>query len=156
MRQTFMLLACAAAVPAAAQDTRSAMFPGGSGCYSREYAATHLARHPDQRVTRITLYPDPDQTTVEQIALRVSVTLRDSPEQFQGVAYCRPTGPSLSCAVEGDGGSFAITQGDSGLLLTLDRDGLSMEGETAFVTLSGTSGDDRSFSLPAIAAGNCP
>lgn len=38
------------------------MFPGGVGCYGRSYTVEHLAAHPAQRVTEISVSPVLDYT----------------------------------------------------------------------------------------------
>ena len=50
------------ATPLSAKSPQDQMFPGGVGCYGRSYTDKHLAAHPAQRVTEISISPVPDDT----------------------------------------------------------------------------------------------
>ena len=127
---------------------------GGSLCYQRTYSADHLARHPEQQVTAIGLALMPEAR--EQTALVLFVRTRSSVETYVGSAYCQAGGTGLDCLMEGDAGQFGLTAASKGALrLTVAARGISFEGGRDFITLEGTSGDDRVFLVPPLAADRC-
>lgn len=156
MKRLMVLMMSVMAFPAFAQGLRGDLFPSDGACYLRFYDKAHLAAHPDQRVVQIAVGPDAQQTTVEALALRVQLLTRDSDDFFSAVAYCAEGNAGLRCMIEGDGGGFAMVPVEGRLQLTLDPGGISIEGATGFLELSGTKGDDRVFRLPQVPADSCP
>ena len=126
------------------------------GCFIRDYSTDHLAKHPDQLVRHISLAPVPLANPPGILLLNLTVNLRGSDYYYSSFAYCHGEGVGMQCDLEGDAGSFVLEPAKNGALrLTLTRDGVSFEGATAFVELSGTSGDDRQFLLPSVNADQC-
>ena len=122
-------------------------------CYLRQYSADHLQDHPQQRVTAmgLVLYPDGNQ-----IFLDLYVKVRPGPALGQATAYCTQDGEGLDCLVEGDAGRFSLTGANNGALrLSVAPRGISLDGPQDFITLSGTSGDDRVFLLPPLGDADC-
>jgi hypothetical protein len=147
MRLKCLVLASIVALPAEAETMREALFPGDDGCFARVYDTAHLRNHPDQQVTAIWLAPDLAETSRDVLAVRVGFTLRASEVRFNSTAYCREEQADLSCGIEGDGGTFALTAQGDGVHLTIGPDDLFIEGEAQVLDLSGTTGDDRVFQL---------
>lgn len=140
----FVSVALIAAAPASAIE----LFPGGIGCFQRDYSPEHLARHPMQMVTAMRLTGPPADAVIGDFALDLSMSLRDDGEIYSGIAYCEPAGPGLSCGLEGDAGNFTIFAAGAGaIMLRIGNGGIVLEGTRRFVELSGTSGDDREFLL---------
>jgi hypothetical protein len=141
-------------LPAMAQGPIDKLFPGKSGCYARSYSLSHLAKHPEQLVTDIALLADPEVAD-PMLGLWVLVELRgDIAGSYEGFGYCDPAGPGLACRMEGDAGSFTVTEDEAGaILIEVGRHGMSFEGEVDFITLMPDRGDDRSFLLKPVA---CP
>ncbi len=128
----------------------------GAGCYVRSYTAAHLAKHPDQLVRYISLAPVPLDAPAGQTLMILTINQRGSGEYYSRFAYCRATGNTMDCALEGDGGRFSLKGASKGqLLLTVQADGLLFEGQQDFVAISGTRGDDRSFLIPQVGADQC-
>lgn len=158
IRLALPLTLLAAAGPVLAKSPQDQMFPSDSSCYTRTYTRAHMADHPQQRVTRIAIGPwaagldDP-----RYLPVRVAITLRGSPERFGAVAYCENEAGHLFCQLEGDAGSFTLEPRPNGALrLKVSRRGMMFEGNQDFIEISGTSGDDRVFLLPAGGADACP
>jgi hypothetical protein len=129
--------------------------PHSGGCFLRQYSDSHLAKHPDQRVTFINLAPVPLYARPDQIILNVLIRLRGG-AYASGMAYCEPAGQGLSCGMEGDAGMFSLTgKQDGALLLKVGSYGMSFETETEFVTLEPDKGDDREFLIPNVDAAAC-
>ncbi len=140
--------------PLAAQGLAGRLFGAKPGCFARAYTADHLARHPVQQVTEITLSPDIAAMTMggEVDAVMVSVRVRSGRAAYFGSASCERTGAALTCYREGDAGSFRLTEAANGALrLEVGPNGMSFEGIGDFVTLEGNSGDDREFLIPPAA-----
>lgn len=137
------------ALPALAQSPRDQMFPAENTCYARDYSPDHLQSHPAQRVTSISLTPDPGTASDQLLRLWVKVSLRGQPGgEFEALSYCENTGGELYCGMEGDAGGFAIAPAkNGGVLVTVSSLGMGFENESGFVTLERNSGDDRSFLL---------
>lgn len=117
----------------------------GYACFHRVYDAAHLRRHPRQKVTRMTAIaylaqrPDGEENVVNiDVAFRKAGTVR----QYSGV--CRDGASGLDCALECDGGSFAIAaRGGDAILLTIERrfEACDGDGDALF------GDDDRAFRL---------
>jgi hypothetical protein len=143
-----------AAGPAAAHDPASLY----DACFARTYDAAHLARHPEQRVSAITVY---FQNFADTLLAAVSYTLRYGPrfgfsgdchEGIEGGFVCQACA-SDSCANEGESFRILWPGGDSIELLNDTtgvvgenpdggRDYLRAGGEPeAFVMRRGSSAD---------------
>jgi hypothetical protein len=149
-------LAMCLALPVAAKSPRDQMFPAESWCYARSYSKAHLAEHPVQQVTDIALTPDRGTDSDPMLRLVLKLKLRGLDEVFEAVSYCENEGgDTLYCAVEGDGGGFAVTPAKGGaVLMTVSSYGVGIEGATGFVALERNRGDDRSFLMPMVEV--CP
>ncbi len=143
-------------LPLQAQTGAIAMFPPEAACFQRHYDAMHLAEHPQQRISAIALTPAEGQVVSSSLVVDISVNLRSGSESYSGSAYCEPDAAGLSCGMEGDAGAFNLVLRDGGaLLLKVDPGGMSFEGTQDFLTVSGTSGDDRAFLMYPVAAADC-
>ena len=129
----------ALATGAQAQNLVARFFDGV--CYSRIYAADHLARHPRQRVAHIWFVEDPAMPPDgDRFALRFGFTLTDG-GSYTSVAYCAADG---RCSTEGDGGRVQFTERGQNLLLSV-VDYLIVEGADFSPDLA--ESDDREFQL---------
>jgi hypothetical protein len=150
VRQTALAALAALAGPAQAASPWDQMFPQPSSCYQRTYSADHLAAHPAQRVTGMTLAAAPEVPADPWPAVALVVSLRGpGGGTAQALAYCENEGgATLYCMMEGDAGAFTIEPANGGaVLVTVGRDGMSLETDTDFITLEARRGDDRSFIL---------
>lgn len=156
MRARFLVPLTLSAMPALAESPREAMFPGGQGCYLRQYSEEHLLRHPDQRVTGIGLWQLAEETDAEQLALTLALFVRGDSERFSATAYCQNTGGSLSCGLEGDGGWFTLSEAKNDVVrMKIGRQPLSLEGATGVIEIGGGTSDDELFLLAHITEGRC-
>jgi hypothetical protein len=146
------LLLCLSGPAAEAQSPQEQMFPRGDSCYARNYGAAHIARHPEQRVTRFAVSPD-FVSKAPRLALELRLSLRgDGGGAFAAQAICENNGGSLYCAIEGDAGGFQIDPArNRSIQITVSSLGMSFENEGGLVTLERNSGDDRSFILRPVA-----
>ncbi len=156
MRLTFLALLLAS--PALAEGPRELMFSSTGSCYLRQYSAEHQANNPAQRVELIALGPDSASwDDARGSILRLLVQLRGSSDLLTAYAYCEDGPDAVLCGLEGDAGAFTLSpQADSGIILEVGAFGVGFEGSQGFVTLSGTSGDDRAFVMPPVPADACP
>lgn len=93
---------------------------GEHKCWSRQYSAAHLADHPDQMVTAMdfTLQFDQDFHFFE-----LNATLRDG-KTGQSTGTCSEYEGVISCGVDCDGGSVALSHAADGkVMLDLTRSG---------------------------------
>lgn len=144
---------------------------GRSLCYSRTYDAEHLRRHPEQRVTAMTLAiryhrHEPDRWNPKgqrNYYFAVVARVRGERSRLIGTGECFGNGESISCSQECDGGAFTATRHASGdLLLDLTTRGrLRMTrgcggGDDEEDTVDLTPGtDDRVFRLSPAPARVC-
>ncbi len=143
-------------LPLFAQTGATAMFPPEASCFHRQYDTAHLAKHPQQFVSDIALTPAEGQEVSTSLVVDISIKLRGVSDSYIGSAYCEPDALGLSCGMKGDAGAFTLVLRDGGaLLLKVDPRGMSFEGDQTFLTLSGTTGDDRAFLLQPVAAADC-
>jgi hypothetical protein len=160
MRRFFVVLVAATSPLPALADLASDYFgnptlPSG-GCYIRQYDAAHLARHPEQTVTQIALYPSALSYDPGFELLELFVRVTGTNLEYHATAYCDRSADRWDCGLEGDAGSFILTGEKPGLLrLTLNRDGISFEGAQDFLTLHGDRGDDRVFLIPNVDGDLC-
>ena len=146
------LFICLGSLAAEAQSPTQQMFPRGDSCYARNYGAAHLAKHPEQRVTRFAISPD-FVSEAPNLALELRLQLRGTTGgAFEAQAICENNGGSIYCAMEGDAGGFQIDQArNRGIQITVSSLGMSFENEGGFVRLERKTGDDRSFILRPVA-----
>jgi hypothetical protein len=139
------------ATPVAAQSPTDAMFPGRSGWYHRLYSPDHLASHPTQRVTEISLTAE-GSIADPMLGLWVHVTLRGVPGgDFEALAYCENEGDQIYCGMEGDAGGFSVAPAKNrAVLVSVSSYGMGFENERGFERLERDSGDDRSFLLQPV------
>lgn len=129
----------------------------GGGCFLRAYSPDHLARHPDQQVTAISLRRSPVQETLGGVWVDLVVGMRAWEDALQGSAMCRhaPRG-SLFCLMQWNAGAFHLSPARNGALrLSVAPRGVMLEGTSDFAMLSGTSGDDRVFLIPPVDPAVC-
>ena len=129
------------------------MFPGPDRCYARVYTDAHLAKHPAQRVTRISIRPD-FTIADPMLGVQLKITLRGVPGgAFDAYGYCENEGGhTLYCGMEGDAGGFQINPEKNGaILISISSLGMGFENDTGFATLERSTGDDRSFLLQPVA-----
>jgi hypothetical protein len=144
------MLICFAA-PLAAQSPTDLMFPNKSGCYLRQYSTDHLAGHPAQRVTEISLTAE-GSIADPLLGLWVHATLRGVPGgEFEALAYCENEGGQMYCGMEGDAGGFSVAPAKNGaVLVSVSSYGMGFENERGFEQLEPDRGDDRSFLLQPV------
>lgn len=160
MSRIFLSVAAllASAAPALAKGPMDRIFPTDASCYLRHYDKTHMSKHQDQLVTDIAIGPYAREWgTRDYVVVTVMVSVRGTDEFFLGNAYCEEGGADLFCQMEADAGAFTLTPDKGGkIMLRLTRDGMAFEGQSGFIALSGTSGDDRAFLMPPVPADSCP
>ena len=123
-------------------------FAGGA-CYSRNYSADHLAKHPRQLVAQIWFSADTAQETSQTLlALRFGFTLRDG-RRYGSTVYCEA---NAQCVTEGDGGRMRFTDRGENLRMSI-IDYLVVEGADFSPDLS--QSDDTVFLLYPSDPANC-
>jgi len=140
---------------AASADTLRAADPS---CYLRLYDGQHLARHPNQKVTRIMLAVDPDNLGGQKprFGSMLRLNVQGVTEIFSGAAYCSGERGQLVCRIEGDGGTFSIKPGSNdSLTIDVVGDGLRFEGNSGFAEVGGRVSDDNRFILSRVEFERC-
>lgn len=168
------LAAPAAAQPApeGGENPLAAIVPpvhGRKACFARTYDADHVRRHPQQRVTAMSLtlrhhrHP-PDRHNPQgqrNTYFTLTAALAGKRGRLTASGECMAPGPEIACTQDCDGGGFGLKRApDGALLLDLTRYGrLRMTRgcggeETGGVALT-PGADDRTFRLAPIPAGAC-
>lgn len=125
----------------------------GRPCFARTYADRHLKAHPAQRVRSIEVdlaktNPDGSPNSSDRFQLGFALMLAAKDEWYGQAASCKASDHGFDCFLEGDGGIFRLTPiADGALRLTTGETGLTIEGTSDTVELSGEEGDDRVFDL---------
>lgn len=149
----------------------AALFPAEANatlCYARKYDASHMAAHPDQKVTGITirlvnrLVTDESDDMAQGTLFQLEVRRRGDRETLEASGPCMVEGGKVFCGVECDGGGlYAKKRDDGSLLLSFDDMwGIRMtpdcgdEEEDAKELLPGK--DDKAFRLDPLPASACP
>lgn len=138
------LLAMAGTVAASAQTTRVGFLDVSEpGCWSREYSAAHMTKHPKQKVTSIVFtyapvidYPNADsqqqwndEGNKAHLQATVSVTLKGSEELMMGVLVCEGgKAESLACYTIGGG----LDPSATGITVKLDEGDLQIVNRKGF------------------------
>jgi hypothetical protein len=107
-------------------------------CYARHYDEAHLAGHPGQRVTAISLSHTAEPHPDHELVLDFGFVLRNG-NHYTANVHCR----NARCSVEGDGGNFTVSETGDGLRIDVG-DFLALEGWTDW---SGdlAESDDKAF-----------
>jgi len=91
---------------------------GASACWQRIYDEAHLAAHPDQQVTAMTLsmsFARYDETDPGLHYFGLKVALRDG-RHGTAAGGCHSYDGDVRCGVDCDGGGFALSLRDDGAL----------------------------------------
>jgi hypothetical protein len=116
-----------------------------AACYSRHYSPKHLADHPDQLVTGMTL-------DLKPASFHLSVTLRGRRDLLETQGLCREIKPGRRwCSVECDGGGIIVTEANARRSATVELERIRMsscgeQSQTNGIDIYGGI-DDRLFLL---------
>ena len=137
------------------------------GCWSRVYDAVHLAKHPGQKVSAMTLAiaPREGESDAAPGAYRARITalVRDKQETFSNTdgARCIEQGATLSCFTDGFFiGQFSIERAGKNRKLALRGAGQNLAlvpgvDLGAFIVLSSQDAENALFLLQAAPAKSC-
>ena len=137
------------------------------GCWSRVYDAAHLAKHPGQKVSSMTLAIGPREGASDNAPgdyrAKVTALLRDRPDTYSNLdgARCQVAGDKLSCFTDGFFvGKFSLERAGKSMKLTLRGEdehlalvpGVDL---SAFTVLSAQNPEHALFLLPPAPAKAC-
>ena len=169
-----------AATPAAAQARTPLFTADQEACFGRVYDASHLARHPDQKVTGIHIFrslserpeaenwrPNQREESIKRFretgetSVQAFATFRDRRGYFHNALTCnKETKNGVGCYIECDGGSFDLKR-ESPTTALLHNNGFVLIGgcgeevdESQMVYFS-PGKDDKVFRLESKPAGIC-
>ncbi|UYN99828.1 MAG: hypothetical protein KIT02_00875 [Devosia sp.] len=141
---------------------------GNYACWKRDYDAAHLASHPDQLVTNMSLVVDfPTEAEAREFSsfydFSLDATLRGG-KSGNGSGTCTPSGDGtgMVCGIDCDGGGVAVGIRDDGsVLVDLEHYGyIRLDGECAggdeadtFPLEAGV--DDKTFLLHPVTGKAC-
>jgi hypothetical protein len=90
-----------------------------SMCFERHYDAAHLADHPDQLVTSMTLALDPDGRINIPFDFKIAMTKRGDNNLYVQLGPVENRDGQYRGVVECDGGGFVLQKDRSGVLLSI-------------------------------------
>lgn len=167
-RTSWLFLTALAFAPVAAQaDTLIDRVLGANAgktkpfaCFTRVYDAPHMAAHPQQAVTSMSVLasPNPDEATVMRLRLRATFRARKGALASEGDCTASDDGQSLHCGVACDGGEMDVTIKDASavLLAVPERARLWKPGAEDNESVHGAFGaDDKLFRLDRAAVDQC-
>ncbi|QCI66958.1 hypothetical protein [Phreatobacter stygius] len=109
----------------------------GEICYARSYAADHLAAHPHQRVTAMTLLLKRGREPATPAEFQIFVTVRGDRNLWSANGECA-AGSGITCSVECDGGGFSIASNATPQTVLL-----SLEDPDGRISMNGCDGGER-------------
>ena len=124
--------------------------PDAPGCFTRTYDRAHLAQHPDQVVTAVTLRiyrPPPANADKYWFLAQFRLRGKDKPLRTSGI--CNETASGLRCLVECDGGGVDVVPRTRDATMHLDRISGPACDEDSSQELTGGK-DDRVFRLDRV------
>ena len=130
---------------------------GGSICYAREYSDAFRKKHPNVKLTSISL--ERRSTTSGgglSSAKRFGLTLSASTvsEAYSAVADCKPKGAGFACSLDSDGGEFTVVRTRPNIRIVTRR--IEIEGFYKDLEISSPrSRAQRSFELKGNKAQTC-
>jgi hypothetical protein len=130
---------------------------GGSVCYHRVYSAAFLKKHPDVKLTTLSLGRRSNVTNVKPNSNKLfgatfGATTKD--EDYNALAYCKPQGSVLACSLESDGGTFTVQRAGKGVIIKTRR--IVVEGLFKDLEISSKKGKPtRSFTLQGSGTETC-
>jgi hypothetical protein len=127
------------------------------GCYERVYDKAYLRKNKKQLVTKIRLQIGVGKGLDGPFELldRVDAVLRKSSVYRGNLISCSPAGENLLCSIEGDGGSFVVTdRGDNSLRIT--NENYMRFGEEQNKLEVKASRDNTEFRLFRVSESACP
>lgn len=132
-------------------------------CFTRHYDPRHLASHPEQNVTDMTLLVDsyPDADMGRQYILGIGVNFRSVEDQLQLSGGCSASAEGenlLNCGIDCDGGIIDVKPRDASSVLVSIPDGArtwdpDAAGEPPAAAVFGV--DDKLFRLDRVAVSEC-
>ena len=132
------------------------------GCYKRVYAPSHLAAHPGQTVTAMTLRVRPISENGQPIdgkshSADLTASFRGKTKRGFADSDCTSSGPSLACTINSERGRFRLTKSSAGMLLEPETELRMHEpAEGPFLAAIGPANpEDRKFLLTPADAGIC-
>jgi len=149
-------LGVASGASATSSDTYDRYFSNvlaGPPCFAQTYDDAHLKAHPAQRVRSIEIdlskaNSDGSPNSADRFELGFALMLATSLEWYGQAASCKASDNGFDCFLEGDGGIFRLTPtANDGLRLVTGETGLTLEGTSDTIELSGTASDDKTFDL---------
>ena len=108
------------------QQTKNSPAFTGRICFDRHYDAAHLAKHPDQLVTSMTLALDPDAPVARgnnrnnvPFDFKIAMTKRGDNKLYVQEGSVKNSDGKYRGVVECDGGGFILQKAPSGVLLSI-------------------------------------
>jgi hypothetical protein len=130
---------------------------GGSVCYHRVYSAAFLKKHPDVKLTTISLGRRSSVSNVTPNSKKLfgatfGATTKD--EDYKALANCKPQGSVVACSLESDGGTFTVMRAGKGAVIKTRR--IQVEGFFKDLEISSKKGKAaRSFTLQGSGTETC-
>jgi hypothetical protein len=135
----------------------SPAFAEFKGCYERVYDKRYLKQHRKQDIVKIRFQIGvaPSEDAEFELRDRVDAGFRKRPIYDGNLVECTPDGNELVCSIDGDGGTFTVTdRGNKSLRITNTSFMRFGDGEKGISVKA--KGDHREFRLFRISTGACP
>ncbi len=147
MRALLSSLLVVVAVAPVTAAPRALVEAFGAACHTRAYDRAHLARHPRQIVTSMTLRDGAlrrAELSGFDAVVDIRLTLRGG-ETVEASGYCTKIAAGIACALEGDAGAIKITRRQTGGVLVAIDGRFDIETSRGVQQLA--ESDDRLFAL---------
>jgi hypothetical protein len=126
------------------------------GCYERVYDKAYLSKHKKQSVVKMRLQIGVGQGVDGPIELldRVDGVFRKSAIYRGNLIACAEMGDELACSIEGDGGSFVVTDRGSNSIRITNNTYMRFGSADSTLEIK-ARGDDKEFRLFRISRDAC-
>jgi hypothetical protein len=127
------------------------------GCYERVYDKAYLRKHKKQSVVKMRLQIGVGQGVDGPFELldRVDAVFRSAAIYRGKLIECAAQGDELECAMEGDGGSFVVTDRGNNSLRITNKSYMRFGSAGSKLEIK-AKGDDKEFRLYRISVNACP
>lgn len=149
----FLMIIVFAAMTLCAPQARAEF----KGCYERVYDKAYMRKHKKQSVIKMRLQIGVGKGTDGPFELldRVDAVFREGSIYRGNLIACGAPGKELECSIEGDGGSFVVTDRGNNSVRITNKNFMRFGSDNSKLEIK-SKGDNREFRLFRITESSCP
>jgi hypothetical protein len=127
------------------------------GCYERVYDKTYMRKHKRQDIAKMRLQLGVGQGSDGAFELldRVDAVFRNGAVYRGNLIACKISGAELACNIEGEGGSFIVTDRGQNSIRISNQSRMHFGAADSKLTIK-NQGDNKEFRLYRVSQSACP